>query len=41
MKNGKYSVLGQIKDYEANLNSLKIIESLFPKEIVLKATKGK
>lgn len=33
--------LGQIKDYEANLNSLKIIESLFPKEIVSKAIKGK
>ncbi len=32
--------LGQIKDYEANLNSLKIIESLFPEEIVL-ATKRK
>lgn len=32
--------LGQIKDYEANPNSLKIIESLFPKEIVSKAIKG-
>lgn len=31
--------LGQIKNYEANFDSLKIIENLFPKEIVEKAKK--